>query len=69
MTKSASADPPGRYLTIADVRRVTTFSRTTLWRRVKEGSFPAPHDLGGRKRGWDEAEVTDWKANRSPIRQ
>lgn len=60
--------PPGRYLTIHQVKEVTTFSRTTVWRRVKDGTFPAPHDLGGQKRGWDEAEVAAWKASRQPSR-
>lgn len=58
----------GRYLTIHEVMRVTTYSRATLWRRVKDGSFPSPHRLGVQKRGWDEAEVAAWKAQRQPTR-
>jgi prophage regulatory protein len=55
---------PGRFLSRAEVQRETTFSRTTLWRRVKDGSFPPPEDLGGQKRGWPERAVEEWKASR-----
>lgn len=55
---------PGRFLSSAEVQRETTFSKATLWRRVKDGTFPPPHDLGGQKRGWPERAVEEWKAAR-----
>ena len=42
----------------------TGLSRSTIYLRVAEGSFPAPVSLGGRAVGWIEAEVNDWLAKR-----
>jgi len=38
----------------------TGLSRSTIYLRVSEGSFPKPISLGGRAVGWVEAEVNDW---------
>jgi prophage regulatory protein len=54
--------PPGRILGIADVQRETSFSRTTIWRRIRDGNFPKPIPLGGRRVGWPEREIEAWKA-------
>ena len=42
----------------------TGLSRSTIYLRIAEGSFPAPVSLGGRAVGWIEAEVNDWLAKR-----
>ena len=39
-----------QILRTAAVLRATALSRTTLWRRVRDGSFPAPIRLAGRGR-------------------
>lgn len=69
MSLSVPAAASGRILKTADVLRETSFSRTTLWRRIREGTFPAAIDLGHQKRGWLEREVEDWKAERAAARQ
>lgn len=56
------APPPGRILGMADVLRETSFGRTTLWRRIRDGEFPPPIPLGGRRVGWPERDVEAWKA-------
>ena len=38
----------------------TGLSRSTIYLRIAEGSFPKPVSLGGRAVGWIEAEVNDW---------
>lgn len=44
-----------------DVLEMTCLSRTTLWRRVKAGDFPAPFKLGaGRAVAWLESDVSQW---------
>lgn len=60
---SATDLAPGRFLSTSEVMRETTFSRTTLWRRIREGDFPPPTPLGKQKRGWTEREVEQWKAD------
>ncbi|MCP4995521.1 MAG: AlpA family transcriptional regulator [Gammaproteobacteria bacterium] len=39
----------------------TGLSRSTIYLRISEGSFPKPITLGGgRAVGWIEAEINDW---------
>ena len=35
-------------------------SRSTIYLRVAEGTFPKPFSLGGRAVGWLEAEIETW---------
>lgn len=36
------------------------FSGSTLWRKVRDGSFPAPVKLGPAITAWREREVASW---------
>ena len=47
-------------------RRVTA---STIWEKVREGDFPAPVSLTGRRRGWLEHEVEGWIAERAADRE
>lgn len=38
------------------------FSAPTLWRKVKDGTFPAPVRLSQRVTGWRVSEVRAWMA-------
>ncbi len=38
------------------------FARSTLWRRVKDGTFPAPIKLSERVTVWRYADVMAWYA-------
>ena len=52
-----------QILRIADVLAATALSRTTLWRRVKTGDFPAPIRLGGagsRAVRWRRTDIETW---------
>ena len=51
-------------LRLTTVNARTGLSRSTIYLRIAEGSFPAPVSLGGRAVGWIEAEVNDWLAKR-----
>jgi prophage regulatory protein len=48
------------YMRESELLEALPFSRATLWRRVKEGEFPAPIKLGGNLNAWKRAEVTKW---------
>jgi prophage regulatory protein len=56
------------FLRLATVKARTGLSRSTLYRRVAEGSFPAPVGLGGRSVGWLDTEVDDWVAQQVQAR-
>ena len=52
-----------QILRLPDVLAAVGVSRTTLWRRVQAGDFPAPVRLGGarsRAMGWKRADVERW---------
>lgn len=53
-----------KILRLPAVKTVTGLSRSTIYLRVSEGSFPAPVSLGGRAVGWIEAEVDAWLKQR-----
>ena len=39
------------------VCRAISWSRTTLWRRIRDGHFPKPLRLGGNAIGWRASTV------------
>jgi prophage regulatory protein len=47
----------------------TGLSRSTIYARIAEGSFPRPIDLGGRAVGWIEAEIDAWLQSRIELRR
>ena len=51
-------------LRLPDVKRSTGLSRSTIYLRIAQGSFPKPVSLGGRAVGWLEAEVQQWLQRR-----
>ena len=42
----------------------TGLSRSTIYLRVSQGTFPEPVSLGARAVGWIEAEISEWLAGR-----
>lgn len=47
-------------LRLPAVKGRTGLSRSTIYLRVSEGTFPKPVSLGGRAVGWIEAEIQQW---------
>jgi prophage regulatory protein len=50
-----------RMLTEAGVLELVPFGRTTLWRKEKDGSFPASTYISANRHAWFESEVADWQ--------
>ena len=42
------------------VQARTGLSRSTIYRRAAEGTFPQPVHLGGKTVGWIESEIQSW---------
>lgn len=57
-----------RVLRSAALLNVLGISGPTLWRRVKDKSFPQPISLGGRSVGWLQSEVHAWIKARAGVR-
>ena len=61
-----------RLIRLKEVKRRVGLSHSTIYRRIKDGSFPKPHSLGGPIVAWTEAEIDEWIAgvlNNPPGRQ
>ena len=61
---SETATRETRFIRRAQVEILTGLSRSTLYRRVQEKTFPAPKDIAPESRRgsirWVESEVLDW---------
>jgi len=51
-------------LRLPAVKTSTGLSRSTIYLRVAEGTFPKPVSLGGRAVGWIESEIQQWLEHR-----
>jgi prophage regulatory protein len=47
-------------LRLPAVKNRTGLSRSTIYLRVSDGTFPRPVSLGARAVGWLESEVDSW---------
>ncbi len=60
---SLEHSPGRRLLPAKQVMTRMGWSRTTLWRRVRAGDFPAPVKTGPNSVDWFEDEVDEAQAN------
>ncbi len=51
-------------LRLPTVRTRTGLSRSTIYLRVSQGSFPRPLSLGARAVGWLESDIEGWISRR-----
>ena len=51
-------------LRLPDVKRSTGLSRSTIYLRILQGTFPKPVSLGERSVGWVESEIQEWLQRR-----
>lgn len=53
-----------RILRRPEVEKLVGLSRSTIYSRLEQGSFPKPMPLGGRLVGWIEQDVQNWLQER-----
>lgn len=51
-------------LRLPAVKACTGLSRSTIYLRASEGTFPKPVNLGGRAVGWIDSEIQQWLEQR-----
>jgi prophage regulatory protein len=56
-------------LRLPAVKTRTGLSRSTIYLRVSQGTFPKPVSLGGRAVGWVEEEIQCWLTERIAARR
>ncbi|WP_067984062.1 helix-turn-helix transcriptional regulator [Neptuniibacter pectenicola] len=49
-----------RILRRPEVEKLVGLSRSTIYSRLEQGTFPQPVPLGGRLVGWLEQDIQDW---------
>lgn len=54
------SDAGPAFYRLRDVMHITALSRSTVYRRVAEGRFPAPVHLGGRASAWQRDALQKW---------
>ncbi|MGC1301798.1 MAG: AlpA family phage regulatory protein [Caulobacteraceae bacterium] len=54
---------PNRILRLKTVLARTGLSRSTLYRKIREGSFPAQVPISVHGAGWHESAVNRWIAD------
>ena len=65
---SEITNTPAALLRPRDVFKRVALSRTTIWRRVREGSFPTPVNLGPKRIAWREADIVAWIEAQQPTK-
>ncbi|MBR9886484.1 MAG: AlpA family transcriptional regulator [Oceanospirillales bacterium] len=53
-----------RFLRRPEVEKTTGLSRSTIYLRMEQGTFPKPIPLGGRLVGWKESDIQQWIEDR-----
>ena len=59
----ATADT-NRHLRLREVQARTGLSGTTIYRKMREGTFPEPVKVGARAVRWPESDIDAWLATR-----
>lgn len=49
-----------RIIRFPELAKLTGMSRSTIWRREKQGEFPSPVKIGKRCVGWKKSEIKNW---------
>lgn len=44
----------------SEVQTITTLSRVTLWRRIKDGNFPPPVQISPGRVAWTRRSIHEW---------
>ena len=60
---------PDRILRIRTVLNRTGLSRSTLYRKISDGSFPKQLKLGEHSAGWRESNINQWIADPTGYRE
>lgn len=61
---SAHSYPSLELLRRREVEAKTGLSRSTIYQRIREKTFPLPISLGSKSVGWIKSEIDEWIAER-----
>lgn len=49
-----------RLIRLPEVTNRVGFQKSTIWARIKDGTFPKPYKLGARISAWKLSEINTW---------
>jgi prophage regulatory protein len=49
-----------KIIRFKQLKTIVPLSRSSIWRRIQNGSFPNPISLGGKAVGWLESDILSW---------
>ncbi len=52
------------YVRVSQLIKMIPVSKASIWRKVKDGSFPKPVKLGDRITAWHMDDIEAWLASR-----
>ncbi|SNB81528.1 transcriptional regulator, AlpA family [Pseudomonas sp. URIL14HWK12:I8] len=55
-----------RFMRIAEVTRITALSRNTIYKRMREGTFPKQVRLGPNSVAWLQSDISAWMTSVIP---
>ena len=52
------------FIRLPEVKQITGLSRSSIYLRIEEGTFPRQIALGGRAVAWIDSEIRQWVSDR-----
>src|SRR3546814_16439144 len=68
MLEVVPVSAPERIIRMKTVQDRTGLSRSTIYRKITEGTFPRQQKLGVHGAGWHESAINRWVANPAAYR-
>lgn len=59
-TANSSQSLEPAFYRLVDIIRITALSRSSIYRRIAAGDFPAQVSLGSRATGWRREDLQEW---------
>lgn len=56
-----------RFLRLNEVLHLTGLSRNTVYRRIKEGTFPKQIKIGPNSVAWRQSDIDEWMSDPFPL--
>jgi prophage regulatory protein len=66
MPNRSTIDSIDRFMRLAEVLQVTGLGRNTVYRRMREGTFPKQIKIGPNSVAWRQSAIAQWMLNPNP---
>jgi len=66
MPSKAGTDRIDRFMRLDEVLHVTGLGRNTVYRRIREGTFPKQLRIGPNSVAWRQSEIIEWMNSFTP---